>query len=400
MDLKPLLGRKDILIPILLTSNHYKMRNFISGAEAIVMGAIDARCNFFSGYPITPATPILLQMSRDLPKVGGIAIQAEDEIAAIGFCIGAALAGSRVMTATSGPGISLFSENIGMAIMVEVPMVIVDCQRMGPATGGATTTGQGDIQFLRWGTSGGYPVIVLSPVSVSDCYNLTRCAFNLAERYRIPVFLATDKETVLTRVAVDINEFEDIEIIERAKPSPASAYKPFAYEHISDVPPLAAFGDPHTFRVTSSSHDESGYLIKDPVNMVRKNQHLEAKIVESKNEISLVNMDIQEGAETLIISYGVVARSVFETVYEARREGIKVSALTIYTLWPVPEREIKSALSGVKRIIVPELNLGQYKREIDRLVLDEQEVVGLNRVDGSLISPAEIFDSLVSNAVH
>jgi len=130
------------------------MRMFINGAEAIVRGALDARCNFFAGYPITPATPILLQMIRDLPKVGGVAIQAEDEIAALGFCIGAALSGSRVMTATSGPGISLFSEHIGMAIMVEIPIVIVDCQRMGPSTGGATTVGQGDTQFLRWGTSG------------------------------------------------------------------------------------------------------------------------------------------------------------------------------------------------------------------------------------------------------
>ena len=162
------------------------MREFLNGAEAIARGAIDAGCTFFAGYPITPATPILLHMARELPKVGGVAIQAEDEIAAMGFCIGATMAGARALTATSGPGISLYSENIGLAIMGEVPMVIVDCQRMGPATGAATTTAQGDIQFLRWGTSGGYPLIVLCPASVSDCYNLTRKAFDLAERFRLP----------------------------------------------------------------------------------------------------------------------------------------------------------------------------------------------------------------------
>ena len=146
------------------------MREFINGSEAIVRGALDAGCDFFAGYPITPATPILLHIMRELPKAGGVAIQAEDEIAAMGFCIGAVSAGARVMTATSGPGISLYSENIGLAIMAEIPLVIVDCQRMGPATGAATTGAQGDIQFLRWGTSGGFPVIVLCPSSVPDCY--------------------------------------------------------------------------------------------------------------------------------------------------------------------------------------------------------------------------------------
>src|SRR5512139_2207266 len=183
------------------------MRELINGAQAIVRGAIDAGCDYFAGYPITPATEILLYMIRELPKVGGVAIQAEDEIASMGFCIGAAMTGKRVMTATSGPGISLYSENIGLAIMGEVPIVIVDVQRMRPATGGETTVAQGDIQFLRWGTSGGYPVIVLSPTNVPECYSLTCKAFDLAERFRVPVFLATDKETVLTLTTVEVDDF-------------------------------------------------------------------------------------------------------------------------------------------------------------------------------------------------
>ena len=169
---------------------------FIDGNEAVVRGAIKAGCNFFAGYPITPATSILLRMTQELPNVGGIAIQGEDEIASIGFCIGAALAGNRVMTATSGPGISLYSENIGAAIMAEIPLVIVDVQRMGPSTGAPTLGSFGDLQFIRWNHSGGYPIIALAPTNAADAYLLTIKAFELAERFRVPVFLLTNKKCV------------------------------------------------------------------------------------------------------------------------------------------------------------------------------------------------------------
>ena len=174
------------------------MREFVDGSQAIAKGAIVAGCNFFAGYPITPATPILYHMFRELPKQGGVVIQGEDEIASIGMCIGAAMAGAKCMTATSGPGLSLYSENIGLAIMGEVPLVIVDVMRLGPATGGATTVGQGDVEFVRWGTSGGYPIIALSPTNPIECYSLTIRAFQLAERFRCPTFLLTDREVVAT----------------------------------------------------------------------------------------------------------------------------------------------------------------------------------------------------------
>src|SRR5512142_3063208 len=179
------------------------MREFMDGAEAITRGALTAGCNFFAGYPITPAAPILLRMLRELPKVGGVGIQAEDEIASMGMCIGAAMTGAKAMTATSGPGLSLYSENIGLAIMGEVPLVIVDVMRLGPATGGATTVSQGDVQFLRWGTSGGFPIIALCPTNAADCFRLVQQAFNLAERFRTPVFLATDKETASAQQTVE-----------------------------------------------------------------------------------------------------------------------------------------------------------------------------------------------------
>jgi 2-oxoglutarate ferredoxin oxidoreductase subunit alpha len=368
------------------------MREFINGAEAITRGALRARCNFFAGYPITPATPILLHMTRELPKLGGTAIQAEDEIAAMGLCIGAVLAGARAMTATSGPGISLYSENIGAAIMLEVPLVIIDVQRMGPATGGATTGAQGDVQFLRWSTSGGYPVIVLAPTCAAECYTLTQRAFDLAERFRCPAFIATDKETALDSVAVDVGDLKDLTVRERQVASADEAYASFGFERPDQIPPYSPLGGPHLARLTTSAHDAQGYLTKNPRDIRRINEHLAAKIESAIEEIALVKADLQPGAETLLLSYGITARSVEDAALIARRAGVKVSTLTVYSLWPVPEREIREALAGVKRVVVAELNLGQYCREIERLAKDDQQVIGVHRLDGDLISPEEILE--------
>jgi len=366
------------------------MRELLTGSQAIVRGALHAGCNFFAGYPITPATDILLQMLRELPKVGGVAIQAEDEIASMGFCLGAAMSGARVMTATSGPGISLYSENIGLAIMGEVPMVIVDVQRMGPATGGATTVAQGDVQFLRWGTSGGYPVIVLSPTCVAECYSLTRKAFDLAERFRIPVFLATDKETALTLTTVDVETFEKIPVRERKQAAPGQEFVPYRVSAPDEVPPMSPIGGAHIVRFTTSTHDEHGQLSKSPEQVRKLNERLAAKVEAHLDEIAMVKTDIQAGADTLLVSYGVTARAAEEAVEIAREAGKRISALIVYSLWPVPEQQIREALADVRRVVVPELNLGQYQREIQCLAPDGVEVIGIQRVDGELISPNEI----------
>jgi 2-oxoglutarate ferredoxin oxidoreductase subunit alpha len=380
-----------VILMFIIDGWRYSMREFINGSQAIVRGAIQSGCTFFAGYPITPATDILLYMIQELPKVDGIAIQAEDEIASMGFCIGAAMTGKRVMTATSGPGISLYSENIGLAIMGEVPMVIVDVQRMGPATGGATTVAQGDIQFLRWGTSGGYPVIVLAPTNVPECYSLTCKAFDLAERFRVPVFLATDKETALTLTTVDVEEFKCPPSRTRENAPAGSEFIPYKVTEPDEVPLLSPYGGAHILRFTTSTHDEHGQLTKSPEKMRKLNERLAAKVESHVDEISLVTADMQPEAGTLIISYGVTAQAVKEAVGAARERGRLVSSLTIRSLWPVPEKAIKAAFTGIDKLIVPELNLGQYRLELERLVPDSIEVRGIHRVDGELISPEEIL---------
>jgi 2-oxoglutarate ferredoxin oxidoreductase subunit alpha len=367
------------------------MLEFIDGNTAIVRGAIYAGCNFFAGYPITPATSILLEMIKELPKVKGTAIQAEDELAAIGFCIGAAMTGRKAMTATSGPGISLYSENIGLAIMGEVPLVIVDVQRMGPSTGGATKNSEGDIQFIRWVTSGGYPVIALCPIDVETCFSLTVKAFNFAEEYRTPVFIMSSKELGLTKDTVDLFLCYRIPIREREYARPEMAYLPYKFDKPHDIPLYSPFGGPHILRLTTSIHDERGILTDNPEKIERKLKHLDAKIKKATNNISITCLDRDKGADALIISYGMTARSAKEAVEIARKKGKKVSHLILYTLWPVPERDISSALEGVKRVIIPELNNGQYMNEISKFI-GHRELIGIQRLDGSLISPSQILE--------
>ena len=371
------------------TSTEARRREYVDGATAIVRGAIDAGCTFFAGYPITPASGILMAMMRELPKVGGVAMQGEDEIASIGMCLGAARAGAKAMTATSGPGISLYSENIGLAIMGEVPLVIVDVQRLGPATGGATTVAQGDIQFVRWGTAGGYPMIVLAPSSVPETYGLTAKAFELAERFRCPVFLLTDKEIAMTLSAIDVDEYPKVSVVERVE---KDSGLPYAWEPSDAVEPMRRYGDGDPFRLTGSTHDEGAYITKNAEKVGALNQHLIDKIEEHRDEIELVDADPDPASDTLVISYGVTAGAARAAIAQLRSEGIPTSGLVVQSLWPIPETALAAALEGIDRVIVPELNMGLYRREIDRLA-GEREVLGVNRVDGTLITVEEIVEA-------
>ncbi len=354
-------------------------REMVDGASAIARGALDAGCNYFAGYPITPASGILSHMLRELPKVGGIGFQGEDEISSLGHCIGAAMAGATVFTATSGPGLSLYSENLGLAIMMEVPIVIAISQRLGPSTGAATASAQGDIQFMRWGTTGGYPMIVLSPTNISESYHLTKRAFKLAKRFRTPVFLASDKDTVMTTESVSVDDMKHAPdwpeipngIIKKA------------------LDPYRVDGPIHHY--TGSSHNDDGHITKDPDIIATLNERLRMKIESNLDELSLVKSDLEAGADTLMVSYGVSARSMDAAVNKIRNAGNKVSSMTIYSLWPIPEKTIQDCLKGIKRVIVPEMNHGQYLREIERLVNRDIELIGVNRVDTILITPEEII---------
>jgi 2-oxoglutarate ferredoxin oxidoreductase subunit alpha len=287
--------------------------------------------------------------------------------------------------------LSLYSENIGLAIIGEVPLVIVDVQRLGPATGGATTVGQGDVQFVRWGTAGGYPIVALAPSSVPECYALTRKAFDLAERFRCPVFLVTDKELNMTTATVEVSDYErpavrDREVLTDALP-------PYRFTPAGTVPPLAQYGGDALVRFTGSTHDERAFITKAPAKVAELNEHLRAKIEDHASEVEMAVADIEPGATTLVVSYGVTAGAVREAVATMRRTGKKISALTVQSLWPVPERAIRAAAAGVKRVVVAELNHGQYRREFDRLALDA-EVVSLNRVDGELIAPDAVIEAV------
>ena len=371
--------------------------SLLEGNEAIARGAIAAGCRFFAGYPITPATTIYHSMLNLLPSVGGICLQGEDEIASIGFCLGASMAGMKVMTATSGPGISLYSENISFAVGSEIPIVIVDVQRLGPSTGSATRGADGDINFLRWGSSGGLPVIVLAPVDVNDCFALTIQAFNLAERFRCPVFIASNKEIGMTRESIDLDGFDVPDIIARTPAPPKQPFRPFQADTGQAVPGFLPIGDNVLVRQTSSTHGPDGYITTDSDEIARSQQRLKAKLLSAVGPLTFHETFNMDDADTLVISYGVSARAAKAVFNEQNRLGKPVSLLILKTLWPVPEHLIRQVAQSVKRIVVVEMNMGQYIREIKR-ILPEKRIDFLGQMDGRLITPAQITEVIDSES--
>ncbi|HHE73459.1 MAG TPA: pyruvate flavodoxin/ferredoxin oxidoreductase [Desulfobacteraceae bacterium] len=363
----------------------------MEGNEAIGWGAMAAGCNFFAGYPITPATTIYNTMLKLLPPKGGICLQGEDEIASVGFCLGAAMSGMRTMTATSGPGISLYSEQISFAIGSEIPLVIVDVQRLGPSTGSATKGADGDIQFLQWGNSGGLPVIVLAPVDVKDCYVLTMHAFNLAEQYRCPVFVAANKEIGMTRETFDMDSLELPPIIERHKADPNAPFLPFGVKGNQQVPDFLAIGDDRLVRQTSSTHGTDVYITTDPEQIAMMQERLDAKLNKAVSEFTYFEEYTVPDADTLVIAYGVTARAAKAAVRKLEKEGNPASLLILKTLWPVPETLIREKAAPYKRVVMAEMNLGQYIRELQRL-LPDKKLGFLGQMNGELIKPGQIME--------
>ncbi len=362
---------------------------FMEGNEAIARGAMAAGCNFFAGYPITPATTIFNNMLKMLPPRGGICIQGEDEIASLGYCIGASMAGKKALTATSGPGISLYSEHISFAIGSEIPLVIADVQRLGPSTGSATRGADSDIQFLRWGSTSGVPVIVLAPCDAKDCYELAVHAFNYAEEFRCPVFIASNKEIGMTKESFDMDSLELPPLVERVIYT-GDNYLPFDAEP-DKAPPFLPMGGKTLVRQTSSTHGPDGYITIDPEVISAMQHRLRNKLHAARERISLYTDHIVPDTDTLVISYGITSRAVTDAAALLAEKGKPVSTLSLKTLWPVPEQVITKTAEKFSRIVVIEMNLGQYVNEIRR-VLSGKPVDFYGQMNGVLISPAQIAE--------
>lgn len=365
----------------------------MQGDEACAEGALAAGCTFFAGYPITPATEIAEVLARRLPQIEGKFIQMEDEIASLAAILGASVAGAKTMTATSGPGFSLMQENIGYAVMAEIPCVIVDVQRMGPSTGRPTRTSQGDVMQARWGTHGDHPIIALSPSSVREVFDLTVQAFNFSERYRIPVILLMEEIIGHMRERVALPEPETIEVQERIETQvPPEWYKPYE-DFPTDVPAFVPFGQGYRYHITGLYHDERGYPTDRTDEIQPWLKRMQLKIERSLSDILLYEEDGIDEAETLVIAYGATARTARHAVELARDHGRAVGFLRLKTIWPFAEEVVEHAAANVSRVVVPEMNQGQLVLEVERVV-GRRKVHRVNRTDGRMMRPVEVQAAL------
>ena len=366
----------------------------LQGNHACAMGALAAGCRFFAGYPITPSSEIAEFMSRELPRLGGKFIQMEDEIASIAAVIGASVGGLKAMTATSGPGFSLMQENLGYAVVAEVPCVIVNVMRAGPSTGLPTSPSQGDVMQARWGTHGDHPSIALAPSSVREAFDLTVAAFNFAEKLRMPVFVLMDEVVAHMRERVEVKEVGPDDIVNREMPSvPPEWYEPFG-NPASDVPPMAPFGEGYRYHITGLLHDARGFPTERQDEIQPWIDRIFRKVERGRYEICLWEADGVDDARVLVVAYGSTARSARQALKIARaRYGRKVGLLTLKTLWPFPEETLVDAAEDVQRVIVAEMNLGQIALEVERLV-GRNKVLRVGRADGRIVTPDQIVDAM------
>ena len=369
---------------------------FMDGDTACAEGAICAGCRFFGGYPITPATEIAERMARRMPQVGGTYIQMEDEIASMNAVLGASWAGVRAMTATSGPGFSLMMENLGLGIMTETPCVLVNVQRGGPSTGMPTLVAQADMMQARWGSHGHYEIIALAPSSPQELFNLTIRAFNLAEKYRTPVLVMTDETVGHMTERVVIPSPEEIDYYPRRKPvvPPDDGYLPFRADP-DGVPPMACAGEGYRIHVTGLTHDERGYPDTDNVEtQQRLIERLISKIRANRGDIIELWEDQVEGAEVVVVAYGISARTAALPVRMAREAGLRVGLLKLVTVWPFAEDRIRELAPKVRAFVVPEINMGQIALEVERCAGGRAETILVPHAGGGLHHPDDILDAI------
>jgi 2-oxoglutarate ferredoxin oxidoreductase subunit alpha len=366
----------------------------LQGNEACAEGALYAGCTFFAGYPITPSTEVAEYLARRLPLIGGVILQMEDEIASVGAIIGASLAGKKAMTATSGPGFSLKQENIGFGMICEVPIVVIDVMRGGPSTGVPTGPSQSDIMQCKWGTHGDHPVICLTPAYVQEIFSETVRAFNLAERYRTPVFVAYDEIVGHMRERIEIPDKGVLPVENRRRPTCSpSEYMPFD-DTQGDVPPIADFFSGYRQHITGLNHAADGFPVNASPRIHTDELRLLRKVEGNRKDIIRYETVMLEDAEIVVFGYGVSGRSGKSAVALARAEGIKAGLFRPLTIWPFPAEEVAELASRVKAIIVPELSLGQIVLEVERCAKGRCEVEGIFRVDGDPITPDQILEKI------
>jgi len=367
---------------------------FTTGNHMIAEAAVKAGCRFFAGYPITPASGIYKSMIEMLQAKGELAISAPDEISALAFCVGASMRGAKAMTATSGPGWALMSETVQYALMTETPVVIAMVQRLGPSTGGATQGAQGDLLLVEFSTSGGYTIPVFAPTTATDSYEVTLHAFNWSERLRMPVVVLSDKEIAMTSERVDVDllpviPIEERKLVEGQSPGMSLMYD---FTQLEDVPAFLEVGGERKVTFTGSAHNKRGDLKKNDTETLEVLKHLEEKVRYRRHEMELVEFDHEKGAELLLISYGITARSTRSAVEILRSKGQKVSHLVIKSLFPIPENALLRSLEGIRKVVLPEENMhGQYLRMLAPY-LKGVNSTGVNKI-GSMITPEEVCDA-------
>jgi 2-oxoglutarate ferredoxin oxidoreductase subunit alpha len=368
--------------------------HFMDGDHALAEGALAAGCRFFAGYPITPSTETFERFAERAPEVGAMFIQMEDELSAIAANIGAVWGGQKVMTVTCGPGFSLMVENIGLAAMTETPMVICNVQRAGPSTGAPTLTAQQDMMQAKYGPHGDNAMIALSPDSPQECFDLAIEAFNLSEHYRVPVIILTDETVGHMHEKVVIPPAEEIRVVPRnLYNGPKEDFRPYKFNSQGGHPMTRA-GDGYRFHITGLTHNEKGY----PVVTAEQNKivvtHLMEKINGNADAIVRVEEDQIDGADVVVVSYGITSRIAVKAIQDARNEGIKVGSLRLITIWPFAEKQIRELAGKVKTFVVPELNYGQMVNEVERCAGGKSKVISVNHCGGAVHDPQEILDAI------
>lgn len=372
----------------------------LQGNQAVVEGAIAAGVRFYGGYPITPSTEIAEGMAKRLPQVGGKFMQTEDELAGIGTVLGASLGGAKAMTATSGPGFSLKQEMIGMACSAEIPCVIVDVQRVGPATGQPTSPSQGDVMQTRWGTHGDHWLIVVSPSSVPECFDLTRRAVELSEKYRCPVILLMDEIVGHMRERIELpDSYEGLSVPRRKQPdTPPEKYLAYADTDGSKVPAMADFGSGYRWHMTGLVHDETGFPKGTPAATKNSQDRLHMKLRDHEDDIIQVENYRTEDADVVVIAYGGAARTAYDAVDMARDEGIRAGLLRPVTIWPFANRQIQAVAKKTKCLLMHELNCGQYVREVGRAVQGMVPVHLYAKYDNEPATPEQLLEKIRESA--